>query len=127
VPIYEYQCQDCRRRSSFLIRVAGESGPFACSHCQSENLHRIMSRFNAVSSEESRLEKLSDPGRWGGLDESDPSSVARFVKRMGSEMGEEVNRDELEQMADEAANEAVTPPIPPDTDHSINRSAENGQ
>ncbi len=119
MPIYEYFCQDCRRCSSFFIRSGSDAEKLLCSHCRSANLQRIMSRFSAVPSEESRLEKLSDPGRWGGLDESDPSSVARFVKRMGSEMGEEVNRDELDQMADEAAQEAATG-AGPEADHSPN-------
>jgi len=64
-----------------------------------------MSRFSAVKSEESRLESLADRSRWGGLDESNPSGVAKFVKRLGSEMGEDIGRDEIDQMADEAARE----------------------
>jgi putative FmdB family regulatory protein len=110
MPIYEYICQDCRRRSSFLVRTAGDSAQLVCSHCQSDKLQRIMSRFSSVRSEESRLENLADPNRWSGLDENDPSSVAKFVKRMGSEMGEEMSRDDIDQMADEAAREAESGP-----------------
>jgi putative FmdB family regulatory protein len=106
MPIYEYICQECRRRSSFLIRTTGDSEPLVCSHCQSEKLQRVMSRFSSVRSEESRLENLADPNRWSGLDENDPASVAKFVKRMGSEMGEEMSREDIDQMADEAAHEA---------------------
>jgi len=108
MPIYEYVCQECRRRSGFLVRTTGESEELKCSHCQSTRLQRIMSRFSAVRSEESRLENLADPTRWSGLDENDPASVAKFVKRMGSEMGEEMSRDDIDQMADEAAREAET-------------------
>jgi putative FmdB family regulatory protein len=106
MPIYEYVCQECHRRSGFLIRTAGDSDQIVCSHCQSHKLQRIMSRFSAVRSEESRLENLADPNRWSGLDENDPASVAKFVKHMGSEMGEEMSRDDIDQMADEAAREA---------------------
>ena len=66
-----------------------------------------MSRFAAVKSEENRLESLADPGKWGGLDENDPASVAKFVRKMGSEMGEDISKEEIEQMADEAAHESA--------------------
>lgn len=106
MPIYEYHCSDCRRRSAHLIRTREEAEQPACSFCGSTRVQRIMSRFAAVKSEESRLESLSDPSRWSGVDENDPAGVARFVKRMGGELGEDLSHDEIDQMADEAAHEA---------------------
>lgn len=81
--------------------------PFSnvCSHCGKKSLKRIMSRFAAVRSEEDRLESLADPSKWGGLDENDPASLARFVKKMGKEMGEDIGED-IDQLADDAAKEA---------------------
>ena len=32
-----------------------------------------------------------DPSELGHLDENDPTSVARFMKKMGQEMGEDVS------------------------------------
>ena len=32
-----------------------------------------------------------DPSKLGHLDENDPASVARFMKKMGQEMGEDVS------------------------------------
>jgi len=106
MPIYEYFCSTCRRRVAVFVRSMSGDQPPACEQCGDTGLVRLMSRFSAPKSEESRLESLADPGRWGGLDESDPRSVANFVRKMGSEMGEEVSRDEIDQMADEAAREA---------------------
>jgi len=54
-----------------------------------------------VKSEESRLESLTDPSKFGDLDENDPKSVARFMKRMGKELGEDAGED-FDQMVDEA-------------------------
>lgn len=106
MPIYEYVCGDCRALSTIFIRgKCDENQVVTCQRCGSANLTRIMSRFAAFQSEENRLENLADPSRWGGFDESDPKSVANFVKRMGNEMGDEMGREELEQMADEAARE----------------------
>lgn len=108
MPIYEYICLKCKRRSSYLIRHRNDVKNLRCTHCEVGQLQRIMSRFSAIQSEESRLESIADISKWTGLDESDPSSVAKFVKKMGSELGEDISRDEIDQMADEAAHEAET-------------------
>jgi hypothetical protein len=50
------------------------------------------------------MESLTDPSKWGGLDENDPKSMARWMKRMGKEMGEEMDED-VDQMVDEALKE----------------------
>jgi len=63
-----------------------------------------MSRFATPRSEDARLEAAADPSQLGDLDENDPASVARFVKRMGQEMGEDLG-DDLEEAMDEAAGE----------------------
>ncbi len=39
----------------------------------------------------------------GGLDEKDPKSLAKWMKRMGKEMGEEVSDEEIEQVIEDAA------------------------
>ena len=63
-----------------------------------------MSRFATVKSEDSRLDSLADPSQYGDLDENDPKSVARFMKRMGKEMGEDMGED-LDAAMDEAMSE----------------------
>jgi hypothetical protein len=60
-----------------------------------------MSRFATPKSEDARLEAAADPSQFGDLDENDPGSVARFVKRMGEEMGEDLG-DDLDAAMDEA-------------------------
>jgi len=107
MPIYEYRCSECGRRSSFLILNLKDPFSGVCSHCGSLKLERIMSRFATVRSEEDRMESLADPSKWGDIDENDPKSVARFVKKMGKEMGEDLGED-IDQMADEAAQEVAS-------------------
>ena len=63
-------------------------------------MERLLSRFAAPKSEEARLESLSDPANLGGIDENDPRSVARVMKKMGQEMGEDV--DDIEAMIDQS-------------------------
>ncbi|BFU91769.1 MAG: hypothetical protein NTAFB01_29560 [Nitrospira sp.] len=62
-------------------------------------MDRLLSRFAAPKSEEARLESLADPANLGGLDESDPRSVARLMKKMGEEMGKDPS--DVEAMLDE--------------------------
>jgi putative FmdB family regulatory protein len=90
MPIYEYQCVDCRKRSTVLVLNLRNPAAPSCRHCSSANVERVLSRFAAPKSEEARLESLADPGNLGSLDENDPQSVARFMKKMGEEMGEDV-------------------------------------
>jgi hypothetical protein len=50
----------------------------------------LISRTRFARSEESRLESLSDPTAWGDVDENDPRSMAKMMRRMGGELGEEM-------------------------------------
>jgi hypothetical protein len=61
-----------------------------CKHCGSSKVERLMSRFAAPKSEEARLEALADPSKLGDLDENDPQSMERFMRKMGQEMGEDL-------------------------------------
>jgi putative FmdB family regulatory protein len=107
MPIYEYECRDCRKKSSFLImNLERELAGLRCKKCQSSNLSRIVSRVNVIKSEEARMESLADPSKLGGLDENDPKSMARWMKKMGKEMGDEFGGEDIDQMVDEAMMEA---------------------
>lgn len=106
MPIYEYRCEECGRKSSFLVLRISEPHDGVCTHCGSKKLTRLMSRFATVKSEEDRLESLADPSKWGDLDENDPRSVARFMKKMGQEMGEDLGED-FDEIVEEAEEEAA--------------------
>jgi hypothetical protein len=71
-------------------------------------MDRLLSRFASPKSEEARLESLADPGNLGGLDENDPQSVARFMRKMGQEMGEDVSED-MEAMMEQAEDSGDIP------------------
>jgi hypothetical protein len=62
-----------------------------------------MSRFFSPKSEDARLESLADPGQYGDLDENNPRSMARFMKKMGEEMGEDMGDDVDAAMEDAMA------------------------
>jgi putative FmdB family regulatory protein len=106
MPIYEYECADCRRKQSFLVmNLERELPELRCKKCGGPHLNRLVSRVNVVKSEEARLESLADPSKLGGLDENDPKSMARWMKKMGKEMGEDFEGEDFDQMLDEAMQE----------------------
>jgi len=91
---------------SFLVLSAATSLP-VCKFCNSEELEQLYSRFAMPKSEESRLESLADPANFSGLDENDPASVARWMKKMGKELGDDFGGEDIDQLADEAAQETA--------------------
>ncbi len=103
MPIYEYRCQDCRKRSSVFVLSYKEQVEPVCPHCGSKNLARIMSRFATVRSEDARLESLAEDPGLADVDERDPRSVGRFMKKMGKEFGDELG-DDFEGAVDEATD-----------------------
>src|SRR5262245_50964036 len=109
MPIYEYHCADCRRPVSLLVLRISDPAPPRCPRCGGEHLRRLMSRFATIRSEEDRLDSLADPSSLGDLNEDDPRSVARWMKRMGSEMGEDLGDDVDEALEEEASSDLETP------------------
>lgn len=107
MPIYEYRCQDCGKRSTHLILSISNPPPLVCTHCQSRNLERLLSKFAAPKSEEARLESLADSGDLADIDENDPKSMARFMKRMGEALGEDT--EDLEAALEESEDEPLEP------------------
>jgi putative FmdB family regulatory protein len=101
MPIYEYGCYDCRKRVSVFFRSFSQvdTKKATCPRCGGTNLKRLISKVAVLRSEESRLEGLADPGNLAGLDENDPKSIARWMRKMGSEMGEDLG-SEFDEVVD---------------------------
>ncbi len=112
MPIYEYRCQDCDRVSSFIVLSLRTPFQAQCPKCQSRKMTKLISRVARVRSEESRLESMADPTKLGDIDEKDPASMARWMKRMGKEFGEDLGED-FDSMVDEAMEEESRAPQEP--------------
>jgi len=100
VPLYEYRCTACSKRLTVLTLRVGEHVQPVCDRCGATDLQRLMSRFAMPRSEEARLDALSDPSSLGGLDESDPKSIGKWMRRMGGELGDELGGEDLDEMVD---------------------------
>ena len=102
MPIYEYRCGACRRRSSLFYQSfsAAEGAEPHCEHCGSADVSRLVSRVAVLKSEESRLDAMSDDAGLGDVDENDPRSIARWARRMGEQLGEDAG-DDFREMVDQ--------------------------
>ncbi len=108
MPIYEYRCDACRGKTAVVTLSVGAAVDPVCPRCGGRSLTKLVSRVAVRRSEESRMEGLADPSALAGLDENDPKSVAKWMKKMGREMGEEAGEgfdEEVDKAMEEAARE----------------------
>ena len=111
MPIYEYGCLDCRKRSSLFVRSMGTAVKAKCEHCGSKKVRRLISRV-AVGRSSSGSPDGFDESMLADVDENDPRSMAKFARRMRDEMGEDMGPDfdqaieqmEAGEMPDDAAD-----------------------
>ena len=92
MPIYEYRCHGCRRRTSVFVRSVASAKAPRCEHCGSDRLSRLISRVAVVHASGGSLDNF-DESSMADVDENDPRSVARWARRMRDETGEELGPD----------------------------------
>ncbi len=98
MPFYEYRCKDCGRGVSLFYSFDDyDLAEPACSHCGSVKLTRRISRVALAKSEDSRLDSLDPESMMSGLDEDDPKSMGRVMRKMSQEMGEDMG-DEFNEV-----------------------------
>ncbi|HEY5999200.1 MAG TPA: zinc ribbon domain-containing protein [bacterium] len=108
MPIYEYRCPACGKRSSRIwmrLPSTADEAALACPACGAAKLGRLFSRFASPKSEERRLESLGDDPALAGLDENDPRGMARMMRRLGEESGEPLEGEDAEMLARMEAGE----------------------
>lgn len=86
MPIYEYRCAACRKRTAVFVRSMSSEVNAVCEHCGSKKLTRLISR---VAVHRGSID-FDDPASIDDIDESDPRAVARWARRMRDEMGEDM-------------------------------------
>jgi len=92
VPLCSYRCRDCGRKVTirFESYAAYDVAEVGCRHCGGSKLVEIIGRVAIAKSEEARMDALADPSAMGDLDENDPKSMGRWMRKMGREMGEDM-------------------------------------
>ncbi len=116
MPIYEYDCPDCRRRVNLFFRSFRQAeqaaaqqatGGSRCPYCQGTQLHRRVSRVALLRSEESRLDDFADDSLLGGLEAEDPHAMAGMMRKMEQELGEPLDPEMNEVIGRMEAGESM--------------------
>lgn len=120
MPIYEYRCNDCRRRTEVFVQGFSSLSNPTCTRCGSEDLTRIFSKFAVRRSKSDKSvydDILSDSKLTRGLMRNDPRALAEWSRKM-SRAADEDSTPETEELMDrmEAGEdisevvEAIKPP-----------------
>jgi len=108
VPIYEFMCHDCRKKTSILVRSISEPVSATCRFCGSANLSRVVSGFAYHKSLETVWEESGEPSSHPSNDYyKDPRNIGRWAEKKFKEMGEEMPSHLEEEI--QAAREGVMP------------------
>ena len=94
MPIYEYRCADCRRKVSVFFRSFNAVTDPVCPRCGGTQLTRLMSRVAVHRGSGGGDDDDFGGDDFGGMlddvDENDPRSLARAMRRMSDETGEPI-------------------------------------
>lgn len=108
MPIYEFMCQDCRRKTSFLVRSMSELSDSTCSFCGSTKLCRLVSNFAHHKSLQTVWEESGEPTLRPSEDYyKDPRNIGRWAEKKFQEMGQEMPTQLKEKI--QAAREGELP------------------
>lgn len=115
MPTYDFICNDCNQRFD-VFQTFAEYGkkPVTCTHCNSKNVRRRMTRVRIAKSDDARMESMTDDfSGFEGLEE-DPQAMGRMMRKMGKEMG-----DDLPPEFDEVVDRLESGQSPEDIEKAI--------
>jgi putative FmdB family regulatory protein len=94
MPTYEYRCNACGRKVTLKYKTYAEydEATPACTHCDSTDLTRLISRVAIQTSMTSRLMSgdWEDDAAFDDLDNADPRLMGRVLREMSAETGEDL-------------------------------------
>jgi len=61
MPLYEYECQDCKEKFTALIRNPKDENDLTCSKCASKRIKRLLSCFSTAKSGNKKDSSFSGP------------------------------------------------------------------
>jgi putative FmdB family regulatory protein len=91
MPTYDFICNSCNQRFD-VFQTFSEYGkkPVNCTHCNSADVRRRMTKVRIAKSDTSRMESMTDGVNNLEALENDPQALARMMRKMGGEMGEDL-------------------------------------
>ena len=91
MPTYDFICNDCSQRFDVFQTFADYGRkPVTCTHCNSKNVRRRMTKVRVAKSDDARMESMADD--FSGFDgiEDDPKAMGQMMRKMGKQMGEDL-------------------------------------
>ena len=107
MPVYEFRCNSCHQKTSFLVKSIGESLSPVCPGCGSRELTRLFSSFAYHKSLSTIWEESGEPDKAGHDYYEDPRNIGRWTEKKCKEMGIEVPTNVQEMI--QAAREGELP------------------
>ena len=108
MPIYEFICQNCHKRLSFLVRDVSTPSISKCSFCGSNDLSRVISGFAYHKSLKTVWEESGEPTMHPGNDYyRDLRNIGRWVEKKFQDMGQEIPSQIEDKI--QAARDGVLP------------------
>ncbi len=108
MPIYEFICPQCHKKTTVLVKSISEPVSPPCRFCGSANLSRAVSSFAYHKSLETVWEESGEPSPHPGADYyQDPRNIGRWAEKKFQEMGEEMPAQLKEEI--QAAREGEMP------------------
>ncbi len=94
MPIYEYRCADCQKKVSVFFRSfsAVDLEQPRCPICHGTRLTKLVSKVRVMRGASSSAggEDGFDDSMLDDLNENDPRSLGRMMRRMADETGEDL-------------------------------------
>ncbi len=111
MPIYEFRCNACQRKTSLFVKSIAASPAPSCPSCGSSDLVRLISSFAYHKSEQARLEEAGPPQMFPGPDYyKDPRNIGRWAEKRFQDMGMEMP-SEVQDMIAKARDGEMPEPL----------------
>ncbi len=99
MPIYEYECNGCRRHFQRLVLKRDEEAELACPKCAGRDLRRLISRVAYHASESDRLAEFDPRAPQGDGFYRDSRNIGLHAKKRARQMGVDLG-DQFEAKLD---------------------------
>ncbi len=95
MPTYEYRCLDCKRKVSVFFRSYStvNHAEARCPHCGGQHLTRLFSRVRVMRGSAMKSDGDFDESMLNDVNENDPRSLGRMMRRMADETGEDMGSE----------------------------------
>ena len=107
MPIYEYRCHSCDKKSAIFIRSIGASPKVTCQHCPSTEMERILSRVAHHKTIQQIHAESGPPSRHPTSNYyKDPRNIGRWAEQQFDKYGMDMPK-ELHDKIDAAREGSV--------------------